>query len=587
MRHNIRIVLVSLGISLASFSEAGATTYYVDPATGSMSNPGTAAQPWSTLAAVFTANKTFVAGDVIRCRTGYHGAPNIKNANTGDVFIQPDTGATPTMSNILFNTNATHWVLNGFDICPENAGAGTHLPGKNLVDFEGNATYNTVENCHIRAVFSIAGYAVTDWYNNVGAGNAVFIRAPHNSIISNLVENVGFGIVTYAGSQTGDDSGGAYAYIGYNTTRNFYEDGSRSIADDCTWEYNTVENSYVSDSNHDDCLQSWSFTSAGSGTGTIYRNTLRGNLFIAQTDPNQPLSAPPQGIGCFDGMYNGWVIENNVIICHTWHGISLYGAINCTIVFNTVVQDPVLPIVTNNPTPWIHIFEHKPVNATTPWPVTSSGNVLRNNYAANGVGMDHTYDGVADHNYSSQSYATLFVDYAQFDCMPKATSPLVGAGSSTGAPTTDVLGNTRNATPCIGAYEYIVPAPTYPTWCLEQDLIGTNALPSTVIAHDGLNNLYKYALGLNPTTNYNPGASGLPLVFIKSVSGTSYLALTFTGVATDVTYNVQATNDPNGTWTTIQTFPSGGAAPGTVTVQDAQSLISTPKRFLRLQMTNP
>ncbi len=112
-------------------------------------------------------------------------------------------------------------------------------------------------------------------------------------------------------------------------------------------------------------------------------------------------------------------------------------------------------------------------------------------------------------------------------------------------------------------------------------------MQTTVTAHDGLNNLYKYALGLTPTTNYNPGATALPLVFVQNVGGTSYLALTFTGVATDVTYNVQASSDLTGPWNTIQTFASGGSAPGTVTMQDTQSLVSTPKRFLRLQMTIP
>src|SRR5689334_11508293 len=104
---NSRSLLTTFGAIFAALTSAvHAATYYVDPATGSMSNPGTSAQPWSTLAAVFSANKIFAAGDVIRCRTGYHGTPTIKNANTGDVTIQPDTGATPTLSRIIFNTNA-------------------------------------------------------------------------------------------------------------------------------------------------------------------------------------------------------------------------------------------------------------------------------------------------------------------------------------------------------------------------------------------------------------------------------------------------------------------------------------------------
>jgi len=108
-----------------------------------------------------------------------------------------------------------------------------------------------------------------------------------------------------------------------------------------------------------------------------------------------------------------------------------------------------------------------------------------------------------------------------------------------------------------------------------------------VIANDGLNNLYKYALGLNPTTNYDPGDPHLPSVVQQNVAGTNYLTLSFNGVATDVTYTVQATSNLNGPWTTIKTFPSGGTAPGPQTVQDTQAIGATSQRYMQLIMTNP
>ena len=128
---------------------------------------------------------------------------------------------------------------------------------------------------------------------------------------------------------------------------------------------------------------------------------------------------------------------------------------------------------------------------------------------------------------------------------------------------------------------------TYSNWTAQNGLTGTSALQATVIAHDNLNNLYKYALGLTPTTNYNPGAAGLPGVSAQNISGTNYLALTFNGVATDVTYTVQATSNLNGAWSTIKTFPSGGLAPGTQTVPDVQAVGSTAQRYMRLVMTIP
>ena len=63
------------------------------------------------------------------------------------------------------------------------------------------------------------------------------------------------------------------------------------------------------------------------------------NLFDANyEDPNQPFRGTLQGLGCFDGFYIDWVIENNLVVTDHWHGISLCGAVNCRIVNNTVVD---------------------------------------------------------------------------------------------------------------------------------------------------------------------------------------------------------------------------------------------------------
>jgi hypothetical protein len=129
---------------------------------------------------------------------------------------------------------------------------------------------------------------------------------------------------------------------------------------------------------------------------------------------------------------------------------------------------------------------------------------------------------------------------------------------------------------------------TYSSWAASNGLTGNNALQTAVLEPDGLNNLYKYALGLNPFQIYNPGSAGLPVVQIVNVSGTDYLEFSFDGVATDVTYTVQATNNLTGTWTTVATFPSGGGPPpGQQTVQDTQPITASSQRLMRLYMTNP
>jgi|GEM_PF-980712 len=103
-------------------------------------------------------------------------------------------------------------------------------------------------------------------------------------------------------------------------------------------------------------------------------------------------------------------------------------------------------------------------------------------------------------------------------------------------------------------------------------------------AGDGLNNLLKYALGLNPNVSYSLATAGLSWVMPPMISG-NLLMYTFTGTESDVTYIVEATSDLTGTWTPLYTHT--GSAPGTVTVQDTQAVTAGSKRFMRLRVTHP
>jgi len=83
--------------------------------------------------------------------------------------------------------------------------------------------------------------------------------------------------------------------------------------------------------------------------------TIRGNMIINYVDPDQPFRGTVQGIGCFDGMFEDWLIEHNVIVVDTWHGITLRGAVNCTIRNNTICDRN-----SSRPgPPWIRLDHHK------------------------------------------------------------------------------------------------------------------------------------------------------------------------------------------------------------------------------------
>ena len=120
--------------------------------------------------------------------------------------------------------------------------------------------------------------------------------------------------------------------------------------------------------------------------------------------------------------------------------------------------------------------------------------------------------------------------------------------------------------------------------------------PTANPSGDGIANLMKYALGLNPNT---ASVAGLPAV---TVTG-GYLRLQFNRntAATDIVYEVQASNDLTtaAAWTSIATRTAGATAwttqgstvadggSGPVTVTDATAASGASKRFLRLKVTQP
>lgn len=544
-----------------------------------MSNPGTAAAPWSTLEAVFTANKTFAADDVILLRSGYHGFPSVKGNNSGIVTIQPDAGASPKIKKLVVKS-ASQWVISGLDICTENATPGTYDTGY-LVELQGSSNHITVQNCTVRNALTIDGWSVTDWQTRLGKGSAVFARGPYATIANNTLQNVGFGISV--------DKSAPNTLVSGNTITNFYNDAIRGLGDFCTYEYNTVKNSYVSDANHDDFFQSWSVGSDGVvGHGTVYNVTIRGNVFICVTDPNQPLQAPPQGVGCFDGMFENWVIENNVISSKTYHGISLYGAINCRIVNNTVVEDPFTG-VNQSVRPWILITPHKAQTGGAAWPVPCSGNIVRNNITAKGATVV-TGGGVSDHNVTTTGYVTYFTDFNALDFSLRATSPAIGAGSTTNTPAADILGRARSVPFDLGAYEY---PSAYQQWLegndLPLDASGAGA-PAANPSGDGVPNALKCALGLAVNSD---GFAGKMTTGSVNDSGESYLSLTYTrpepGLA-GVIYTVKTSPDLL-IWSATETLEVGNVVTGssrTITVRDTKGFTGPdPERFIRLEVTVP
>lgn len=452
------VLLLSLEASLCLGRE-----YYLDPVHGKDSNTGTAEAPLPSLQEVAASAREFAPGDVLILRGGHHGSPVLRNKNAGLVTVKGEPGASVRLKSLRIES-AQNWLVQGLEISPETAA--TYEKGT-ILSVSGSSDV-VVERCFLYSVKDTRAWTTDDW--NALACNGIKSSGSRNIFRDNHLLNVNFGIDISASSVSN--------LVQRNTVENFSGDGLRGLGDFNTFEYNTVKNCYKVNSNHDDAFQSWSSGPGGPGTGVVRGIVLRGNLFINYEDPNQPHRGTLQGIGCFDGMFEDFVIENNVIITDHWHGITLMGARNCRIVNNTVVDLN----TSTSLSPWIQIANHK--NGTA-----STGNIVRNNIAMDvrvAAGM-----GTVTHNLKVRDFANNFIGYP-YDLRLKPGSPAIDAGTADDAPVLDKAGFRRPADGNadgvkawdIGAFEAGATAPIalslamYPSTATFEDAVLVRLVPS-------------------------------------------------------------------------------------------------------------
>jgi len=373
-------LLVVLLCPIAPTQSASSAEFFVDPVRGDMSNDGSSKKPWR-----------------IRIRSG------------------------------------SHWILRGLHIRPESVDS--HKSGT-LIDLDSHGFHGpihdvTVEASTAESVEDSSGWTAEDW--NSLACNGIQVDGRNMTVRNCTFRNVNFGI-----SVSAVDS-----MIADNIVENFSGDGMRGLGNNTTFQYNTVKNCYDVNRNHDDGFQSWTRGEDGRvGSGEVRGVVLRGNTIINYEDPRQPHRGTLQGIGCFDGMFVDWLVENNVIITDHFHGITLSGARNCCIINNTVID-----LNDGRPgPPWIRIGPHK--NGTP-----SSGCVIRNNLTSS----LNLSDGVrVDHNLIIKDPTALFVDVSANDLRLRPGVEAIDAGSPELSPMRDAAGTTRPQGEGIdiGAYEF-------------------------------------------------------------------------------------------------------------------------------------
>ncbi len=451
-----KLVLGVLLVMTISAPALGAE-FYVDPEKGSMQNDGSAAKPWKTLEEVIAANliesqhwqslpysegatlapknagAPVKAGDTIWLRSGYHGRVQIVGYyNSAPITIAAEAGHTPRLASLLIRAGK-NWHVAGLELSPTFAPSfePTTMIELDSHDHHGPVSDIVVEYCKLFSAPDVTGWTQADWNDN--SVNGIGADGTNITIRHNHLKYVDFGISVGAES----------SLIEHNVIDSFAGDGLRGLGDHTTFQYNVVKNCYKVNDNHDDGFQSWSVGPGGVGTGAVTGIVLRGNVIINYEDENQPFRGTLQGIGCFDGMFVDWVVENNVIITDHWHGITLLGAENVRVVNNTVID-----VNDESPgPPWISVDAHK--NGTMP-----TGSVVRNNLTTD---LDLASSGVTeDHNLIVDDLAKFFVDPAGFDLHLLPDAPALDVGSSELAPSIDIDGIPRpqGSGIDVGAYEW-------------------------------------------------------------------------------------------------------------------------------------
>ena len=366
-------------------------------------------------------------GDTILLNSGNYDSLTIASLdNSSAIIIKANTGATPVFSSVRIQ-NSSYWNLKGFVVKPRHT---NNADGKIAVELNGQ--YLVFEDSTINYADDISGWTALDWLARTGMG--IRMGGAHLTIRNNTITNVDHGI----------SCGATDSLVSGNRIINFRGDGIHGLGDRMVYQYNTIKNAYDVDGNHDDGFQSWSVGGGGVGTGVVQDVTLRGNTIINFENPNQLMKSTLQGIGLFDGMYENWIIENNIIITNNWHGITMMGAKDSRVVNNTVLDaDTVRP----GP-PGIRISDHK--DGTH-----SSGVMVRNNlstdfYFGTGVTSDHNIE------LEMNELSTYFANPSEGDYHLKSTSPAIDAGSADNAPGVDIEGTVRpqGAAWDVGAYEF-------------------------------------------------------------------------------------------------------------------------------------
>jgi len=431
-----------------------AKQYYVDPINGREDGNGSQKRPWKSLNWMlennlieyyswdnlpYTKNKSVLrrvtssivkGGDTLLLLQGDYGAFKVKNFYFKKPLIIRSAQKKIANFHSIEVMAGSNLLFDGITIQPDpNMKKPKKLFSVISHNWLGPVQNISLINSSLSSFQKLSKFNKQVWQKRVIDG--IYSDASHSKYANNILTNTGFSM-TFSGN---------HVRVENNLINFFSGDGIRALGDYGIYEGNTIKNSIdLKNGNHDDAFQSWS-RNGQPVKGVVIRN----NKVINYENPEQPLRGPLQGIGLFDGFFEDWTIENNIIAIDQWHGITISGFKNCKIINNTIVD---LNFKRPGP-PWIMLSNHKDGRV-------SNGCIVRNNLTPS-LKLRSGKNIISDHNYVTKSPHPMFINFFNHDFRLKPNAAVIDAGSALDAPKTDRLGNLRGPGNLydIGAYEYI------------------------------------------------------------------------------------------------------------------------------------
>jgi Right handed beta helix region len=621
-------------LSLLAPADSHAATYYVST-TGSDSNPGTLGQPWRTIGKA-ASNQSLKPGDAVYVRGGTYSetvSVTVSGSGTGGLItfaaypgeapiidaagITPPSGAD---TGLFLIANHSWLVIQGFELRNYQTSIVKAIPAG--IFLRGACQNITIRKCNIHDIYNTGG-------TTSNSGNAFGIAVygssttPASGIVidGNDVHNLKTGAsesLTINGNVTNflvtnntvhDNNNIGIDCIGFeNTCPDPAQD--QACSGNTVWNISSQGNQAYTDGDY----SADGLYCDGAANVTMERNIVYG------TDIGVELASEHSG-----KLTSNILLRDNFVFNNRQTGLFLGGYANagtggtqgCAITNNSFFQNDTLAWSngeiqmrwrTSNCVFRDNILYASSQNLLVSVPVSGTNNVNNtfdynlyycdsgsassgwswNKQACTGLAAWKATSGQDGH---AAFLNPLFVNTApaSINLHLQLDSPAVDAGdpafvAASGELDVDSGLRVTGSRVDIGADEL---AP-FDSWRLfyftgnakNNAVAGPLANP----AHDGITNLMKYALGLNPAVSYGGTSPGMSLTGTTS-GGASSLALTFSGTAKDITYSVQATSDL-AAWTTLYQS-TVGQPPGEIIISDTIPVSSAQRRFMRLQAAGP